>query len=211
MSKGQPPRSHSRFIPQEEIDDSTVVQWRFGAVDAQSGGVFAPAQPAAFIPAGTEHFNGFSPSIAHQLQPPPQTQAVEPVEPASPAFDEEQLQQMLDQARAEGHAQGLAEGRTQTQQQWQQRLDDHINGAGRESVQRVDGVLQGLEDNFKQLQSGMAQELLNLASAGRTLGSNASPLPFYLPARPGADSDDVQDSLPAPLVLHALVSAGRLP
>ncbi len=56
-----------------------------------------------------------------------------------------------------------------------------------------------------------SQELLNLASAGRTLGSNASPLPFYLPARPGADSDDVQDSLPAPLVLHALVSAGRLP
>ena len=163
MSKGQPPRSHSRFIPQEEIDDSTVVQWRFGAVDAQSGGVFAPAQPAAFIPAGTEHFNGFSPSIAHQLQPPPEAQAVEPVEPAAPAFDEEQLQQMLDQARAEGHAQGLAEGRTQTQQQWQQRLDDHINGAGRESVQRVDGVLQGLEDNFKQLQSGMAQELLNLA------------------------------------------------
>ena len=120
MSNGQPPRVHSRFIPQEEIDDSTVVQWRFGAVDAQSGGVFAPAQPAAFIPAGTEHFNGFSPSIAHQLQPPPQTQAVEPVEPAEPAFDEEQLQQMLEQARAEGHAQGLAEGRTQTQQQWQQ-------------------------------------------------------------------------------------------
>lgn len=161
MSKGQPPRS--RFIPQEEIDDSTVVQWRFGAVDAQSGGVFAPAQPAAFIPAGTEHFNGFSPSIAHQPQPQPEVQAVEPVEPAAPAFDEEQLQQMLEQARAEGHAQGLAEGRTQTQQQWQQHLDDHINGAGRESVQRVDGVLQGLDDSFKQLQSGVAQELLNLA------------------------------------------------
>lgn len=163
MSKGQPPRSHSRFIPQEEIDDSTVVQWRFGAVDAQSGGVFAPAQPAAFIPAGTPHFNGFSPSIAHQPQPQPEVQAVESVEPAAPAFDEEQLQQMLAQARAEGHAQGLAEGRTQTQQQWQQHLDDHINGAGRESAQRIDGVLQGLEDNFKQLQSGMAQELLNLA------------------------------------------------
>ena len=163
MSKGQPPRSHSRFIPQEEIDDRAVVQWRFGAVDAQSGGVFAPAQPAAFIPAGTEHFNGFSPSIAHQPQAQPEVQAVEQVEPAAPAFDEEQLQQMLEQARAEGHAQGLAEGRTQTQQQWQQHLDDHINGAGRESVQRVDGVLQGLDDSFKQLQSGMAQELLNLA------------------------------------------------
>ncbi|MDR3065334.1 MULTISPECIES: FliH/SctL family protein [Comamonas] len=163
MSKGQTPRSHSRFIPQEEIDDSTVVQWHFGAVDAKGSGVFAPAQPAAFIPAGTTHFNGFSPSIAHQPQPQPEMQAVEPVEPAVPAFDEEQLQQMLEQARAEGHAQGLAEGRAQTQQQWQQHLDDHINGAGRESAQRVDGVLQGLEDSFKQLQSGMAQELLNLA------------------------------------------------
>ena len=163
MSKGQPPRSHSRFIPQEEIDDSTVVQWRFGAVDAQDRSVFAPAQQAAFIPAGIEHFNGFSPSITHQPQAQPEVQVVEPVEPAVPAFDEEQLQQMLEQARAEGHAQGLAEGRTQTQQQWQQHLDDHINGAGRESAQRVDGVLQGLEDNFKQLQSGMAQELLNLA------------------------------------------------
>lgn len=56
-----------------------------------------------------------------------------------------------------------------------------------------------------------AQEQLNLAGSGRTLGSNASPLPFYLPASPGADSDDVQESLPVPLLLHALVSAGRLP
>ena len=114
MSKGQPPRSHSRFIPQEEIDDSTVVQWRFGAVDAQDRGVFAPAQQAAFIPAGVEHFNGFSPSIAHQPQAQPEVQAVEPVEPAAPAFDEEQLQQMLEHARAEGPAQGPAACRPQT-------------------------------------------------------------------------------------------------
>lgn len=163
MSNGQPLRTHSRFIPQEEIDDSTVVQWRFGAVNSHGSGVFAPAQPAAFIPAGSEQFNGFSPSLVHQ--PAPQHEVVDESsqEPEAPAFDEAQLQQMLEQARAEGHAQGLAEGRSQTQQQWQQRLDDHINGTGRESVQRVDQVLQSLDENFKQMQSGMAQELLNLA------------------------------------------------
>ena len=53
MSNGQPPRVHSRFIPQEEIDDSTVVQWRFGTVDAQ-GGAFTPMQPAPFVPAGAQ-------------------------------------------------------------------------------------------------------------------------------------------------------------
>ena len=167
MSNGQPQRTHSRFIPQEEIDDSTVVQWRFGAVDAPGaqGGVFQPAQPSAFIPAGTSQFNGFSPSLAHQAasQAHPEAVAEESQEPEAPAFDEEQLQQLLEQARSEGYAQGLAEGQAQAQQQWQQRMDDHIRGAGRESAQRVDGVLQELEENFKQMQSGMAQELLNLA------------------------------------------------
>ena len=161
MSNGQPPRSHSRFIPQEEIDDSTVVQWRFGAVDAP-GGTFKPMQPAAFIPAGSPQFNGFSPTIAHQPQAQPEVEVVEQP-PAEPAFDEEQLQQLLAQAREEGHAQGLLEGRAQTQQQWQQRMDDHVSGEGRESVRRVNSVLQGLEDNFKQMQSATAQELLNLA------------------------------------------------
>jgi flagellar assembly protein FliH len=159
MSKGQPPRSHSRFIPQEEIDDSTVVQWRFGAVDAGSRRLRARTASGLHT-GGVEHFNGFSPCCPSTAGA-AEVQAVEPVEPAAPAFDEEQLQQMLEQARAEGHAQGLAEGRTRTQQQWQQHLDDHINGRAA-SAQRVDGVLQGLEDNFK-LQSGMAQELLNLA------------------------------------------------
>mgnify|MGYP000001611324 CR=1 FL=1 len=59
--------------------------------------------------------------------------------------------------------------------------------------------------------AGSAGEQLNAVGNTRTLGSNAAPNPFYGPASPGADSDDVLDSLPAPLVLHALVSAGRLP
>lgn len=161
MSNGQSSRSSSRFIPQEEIDDSAVVKWRFGAVDAP-GGTFKPMQTAAFIPAGSPQFNGFSPPIAHQPQVLPEVDVVEQ-EPAEPAFDEEQLQQLLEQAREEGHAKGLAEGKAQAQQQWQQRMDDHISGEGRESVRRVNSVLQSLEENFKQMQSATAQELLNLA------------------------------------------------
>lgn len=161
MSNGQPPRVHSRFIPQEEIDDSTVVQWRFGAVDAQ-GGAFTPMQPAPFVPAGAQ-FNGFSPTLQHQPQARPEVIEAEPEQPPTPAFDEAQLQQLLDQARAEGHAQGLAQGQAQTQQQWQQRMDDYVAGAGREQAQSVIKVVQGLEEDFKQMQAATAQELLNLA------------------------------------------------
>lgn len=169
MSNAGSTRSHSRFIPQEEIDDSTVVQWQFGAVDSPIG-AFKPMQQAAFIPAGSDQFNGFSPAIGHQ--PAAKNQALHEadvldMEPAEPAFDEEQLQQMLQQARAEGHAQGheqgLTEGRSQTQQQWQQRMDDHISGEGRENMRRLNSVLQSLEGNFKQMQAATAQELLNLA------------------------------------------------
>ena len=162
MSNGQASRSHSRFIPQEEIDASTVVQWRFGAVDIQGAAVPA-AQAGVFVPAGAPQFNGFSPSLMHQPKPQPEVETMDAHEAAEPAFDEAQLQQMLDQARAEGHAQGLQEGRTQTQQQWQQRMDDHVTGAGREQASRVSELLKGLEESFGQMQSAMAQELLNLA------------------------------------------------
>lgn len=161
MSNSQPPRVHSRFIPQEEIDSSTVVQWRFGAVDAP-GGAFTPMQAAPFVPAGAG-FNGFSPLLQHQPQAKPEVAEPEPEQPAAPAFDEAHLQQLLEQARAEGHAQGLAEGQAQMQQQWQQRMDDYVAGAGRKQAQSVTQVVQGLEDNFKQMQAATAQELLHLA------------------------------------------------
>ncbi|GGH57160.1 hypothetical protein GCM10010975_16530 [Comamonas phosphati] len=144
-------RSHSRFIPQEEIDDSSVVQWRFGAVDARgsrSGGA-----PAAL--------RSFSPSLA----PAAEVVAGTPEEPeiVAPAWDEAQVEQMLLQARAEGHAQGLEQGRAQAGQEWQQRMDDYVAGAGRDGVRRVDAVLEGLDAGFKQLQASMAQDLLQLA------------------------------------------------
>lgn len=158
MSKGL-----SRFIPQEEIDDRNVVQWRFGAVDAP-GAAFTPAAPSQFVPAGLQ-FNGFAPTLTHQPQPHLRPEAVEaePLESAESAFDQEQLQQMLEQARAEGHAQGLAEGQAQAQQQWQQHLDDYVAGAGRDNAQRIGEVVQSLEDSFRQMQAAAAQDLLKLA------------------------------------------------
>jgi flagellar biosynthesis/type III secretory pathway protein FliH len=142
---------------------STTAPWCNGA-SAQwmrKAVVSSRPQPAAFIPAGTEHFNGFSPSCP-SAQPQPEVQAVEPVEPAAPAFDEEQLQQMLEQARAEGHAQGWPKAAPRPSSNGSSAWTT-ISMEQAASAQRVDGVLQGLEDNFKQLQSGMAQELLNLA------------------------------------------------
>ena len=52
---------------------------------------------------------------------------------------------------------------------------------------------------------------MNVVTVGRDLGSNGAPKPFYGPTNPGVDSDDVLEAIPAPLLLHALVSAGRLP
>lgn len=146
-----PVRSHSRFIPQEEIDSKSVVQWRFGAVNAPSSlSIAAPAK-----------LQSFSTSLA------PATEAVEAVaeepEIITSAWDEAQVEQMLLQARAEGHAQGLEQGRAQAQQEWQQHMDDHVAGAGRDSARRVDAVIEGLDASFKQLQAGMAQDLLQLA------------------------------------------------
>ncbi|WP_120966129.1 FliH/SctL family protein [Comamonas sp. lk] len=151
-------RSHSRFIPQEEIDDKAVMPWRFDAVDAHAGAL-APVTPAQF-----QSFSAAAFMPAKQLSADvvemPEPQALVPAEPA---LAQEQLQQMLEQARAEGLAQGLAQGKAQTTQEWQRRLDDYVAGVGRDNVQRVDAVLQGLDAGFKQMQTGVASELLELA------------------------------------------------
>lgn len=151
-------RLHSRFIPQEEIDDKAVVQWRFAAVDAPGSG-FAAAAPA--------QFQSFTTAALMPAQPLPgdmfEMEELDSAPPSAPAVDEERLQQMLEQARAEGHAQGLAQGKAQTRQEWQQHMDDYVAGAGREGVQRLDAVVEAMDASFKQMQAGVASELLNLA------------------------------------------------
>lgn len=148
----QAARAHSRFIPQEEIDDRSVVRWRFGAVDA-------PGLLPLGAPAALQNFStSLLPAAAAVEEPVPEEAEVQ-----APARDEAQLEQMLQQARAEGHAQGLEQGLAQARQEWQQRMDDYVAGAGRSHAQRVDAVIEGLDASFRQLQAGMAQELLQLA------------------------------------------------
>jgi flagellar assembly protein FliH len=144
-------RSHSRFIPQEEIDDKSVVQWRFGAVDA-------PGSLSLGAPATLQDFSSSMSPVVEEVQAAPE----EPEIVAS-AWDGARVEQMLAQARAEGHAQGLELGRAQARQEWQQRLDDYVAGAGRSSARRVDAVIEGLDSGFRQLQASMAQDLLQLA------------------------------------------------
>lgn len=167
MSNG----GNSRFIPSEEIDERKVVQWRFGEMDGLGSLPSLPGisgTPSTLQPTG--EFHNLSQSNRFpvpQLQADPMVLEAEPAPaetaPSAPQWDEAQLHELLEQARAEGHAQGLQEGQQQAQQQWQQHLDDYVSGAGRETAQRVDALLSRLDDSLQQLQSDMAQQLLDLA------------------------------------------------
>lgn len=156
---------HSRFIPAEEIEDGQVVQWRFGAVESAPQADAAVVMPVfqrlsmSGLPEGPQHAAAHASPVVLEHQ-----QAQEPPsEPAAPAWDEAQLQQMLEQAHAEGRAQGQEEGRQEAQQQWQQHMDAYVAGAGREVAQRAESMLSALDASLRQLQSGIAQELLQLA------------------------------------------------
>lgn len=158
MSNGM----QSRFIPSEEIDERQVVQWRFGAVDGPGSAPSALArEPAAFHSLALPGRFDAAPLQAEPVAHDAVAQAADL--PPAPSWDEAELQSMLDQARAEGHAQGLETGRSEAQQQWQQHMDDYVSGAGRDVVQRADGLLARLDDSLKQLQSDTAEQLLNLA------------------------------------------------
>lgn len=182
MSSGM----NSRFIPSEEIDERQVVQWRFGAVDHMGGLQSLPGLPniqgapdahaapggagMARTPASSSGFHSLSlpaRSDAPRLDADSMVLDVDADAPgtaaSTPAVDEERLHELLEQARAEGHAEGLEQGRQEARQQWQQHMDDYVSGTVRETAQRVDALLSGLDAGFKQLQADAAQELLNLA------------------------------------------------
>lgn len=136
---------HSRFIPGEEIDDSAVVQWRFGAVGA-----------AALVPA--------LPLAAAEVVP---EVAAPQVPPAEPQYDTAHIEALLEEARAqahaEGRAQGLAQGRAEATNEWQQRMDSYTAGAGRETAQRLQTLVEKCEDSLLALEQNMASEVLQLA------------------------------------------------
>ena len=141
MSNG----SHSRFIPSEEIDSGRVVQWRFGAVGS-----------ADRVPA-----------LPHAPAEPPQEAQVVDAPAAAPQADSAQIEQLLQQAReqalAEGRAQGLAQGRAEATNEWQQRMDSYTSGAGRETAERLQGLVEKCEDSLLALEQNMASEVLQLA------------------------------------------------
>jgi flagellar assembly protein FliH len=139
---------HSRFIPSEEIDSGRVVQWRFGAV--------GNAGLSPILPLGA----------AAAAQTPQEVEVAEP--PASaPQADaaqiEELLQQAREQAHAEGRAEGLAQGRAEATNEWQQRMDGYTSGAGRETAQRLQALVEKCEDSLQALEQNMASEVLQLA------------------------------------------------
>ncbi len=136
---------HSRFIPSEEIDSGRVVQWRFGAVGSAG---LVPALPLAAAEPAQEA------QVADAPGPAPQADAAQP---------EQLLQQAREEALAEGRAQGLAQGRAEATNEWQQRMDSYTSGAGRETAQRLQGLVEKCEDSLLALEQNMASEVLQLA------------------------------------------------
>ncbi|WP_027015779.1 FliH/SctL family protein [Comamonas composti] len=142
--------AHSRFIPGEEIDEGRVAQWQFEPVGQGAGLQVLQSLSLQGWPLG-------------QLLGEPAAAESEAQAPVEPLHDEQQLQQMLEEARARGHEQGLEQGRSETARQWQQRLDDYVAGQGRETLEQARALLAGMDAGLKQLQTKMAAELLDLA------------------------------------------------
>ena len=169
--------SKARFIPSEELQDSQVRVWRFGEVTL--GGLGEGALPPAM-----QHLDNFHPLMPHhegqhdalpvaepdvvpvldaEQDEAQQAAASPPPEPAQPMIDEEQLQQMLEQARQEGFAHGQEQGAQQTAQEWQQRLEQEQAQWGRDVGARLASVLRQAQQGIAGLQQQVAPDLLQLA------------------------------------------------
>lgn len=69
------------------------------------------------------------------------------------------------QAFALGFAQGLEQGRTQTMAAAEQRVNDHVQGQGKDAAQRFASLIESAEDQLGQSQQVMAKGVLELACA----------------------------------------------
>lgn len=154
----------TRFIPSEEIDSQRVQHWHFGSVKGNAAGFTAMPEmmmnPAAHA----------VPEVAESelLQEPPLEDVIEvaalPDEPeAVPGIPEEQVQQLLEQARQEAYQQGVEHGEAQANQSWQAQMLEYQNSAGREVAQQLNAVLHGAQSAVQGLQQKMAPDLLQLA------------------------------------------------
>jgi len=148
MSNG----TNSRFIPSEEIDARAVVQWRFGAV-GDAG--LVPKLPHGPIGDLRQDMDLDMDVV--------ETPAPAAVPQQDAAEIEAMLQQAREQAHAEGRAQGLAQGRAEATNEWQQRMDSYTSGEGRDTAQRLQGLVEKCEDSLLALEQNMASEVLQLA------------------------------------------------
>ncbi len=149
---------HSRFIPSEEIDAGTVVQWRFGSVGDAGLVSKLSHDPRAELFQVMGALDVAAPVSA------PLPVAAPVSEPQHEAVDiEALLQEARAQAHAEGRAQGMAQGRAEATNEWQQRMDSYTSGAGRETAQRLQGLVDKCEDSLQALEQNMASEVLKLA------------------------------------------------
>lgn len=162
----------TRFIPSEEIQAAQVQQWRFG--DVGLGAVGSPAPIAPLLPS----HEGWQPLAVDMPRTPevaPQPEVhdevavleaapeVEAAPPAPPGISEEEVQQMLAQAREQAYQQGLQQGQQQAAQEWQARMADYQNNLGRESAQKLAEVVHQAQAGIQGLQQQVAPDLLQLA------------------------------------------------
>ncbi|MBQ0131676.1 MAG: flagellar assembly protein FliH [Comamonas sp.] len=154
----------TRFIPSEEIDSQRVQHWHFGSVKGSAAG-FTVMPEMMLNPAVQAEPEVAQPELVQEPLQEEATDVAELVaEPApEPGIPEEQVQQLLEQARQEAFQQGVVHGENQASQTWQARLQDYQNNAGRETAQQLNEVLLGAQNAVQGLQQKMAPDLLQLA------------------------------------------------
>lgn len=85
------------------------------------------------------------------------------VDEAERAAEEAAQQALLQQAHDDAYARGMAQGRDEATAEWQRRLDEYVEGQGREAAARLDAVSQALQAALDGMQQQVAQEVLQLA------------------------------------------------
>ena len=158
MSK---PRSvYARFIPREEVGHVVPVQFS----TMEQGGFSALS------------FGLPTSALEQKAKEEAQRQQQRQLELEQQALQQQQqYQQELEQARqeaydlgveqglAEGLEQGKQQGQAQATQEWQQRMDDYVQGQGKEAAVRLDAVVRELDADLQAMQGYLAQHVLELA------------------------------------------------
>ena len=85
------------------------------------------------------------------------------VDEAERAAEEAAQQVRVQQASDEAYERGLAQGRDEATAEWQRRLDEYVEGQGREAAERLVAATEALQGTLDGMQQQVAQEVLQLA------------------------------------------------